>query len=200
MKPKKLAQEYMKRIIVLFVLLPAIAEAQQTLSPHDAVGKRFVPSDVDFSRPVYEASFDDPDELKDWKLEGGDVARVAENGDLLLKSEKHQVFGLTKQIPANFLLEFTVRPHDRKQGLNSVFLNTTGLNGENIFQSPIKPRDGLFKQYWDGDLKSYHVSYWAGAGTNAGTRDERHSIALPHHQTDKLRQILDWFESGGQED
>jgi len=34
-----------------------------------------------------------------------------------------------------------VRPHDRKQGLNIFFFNTTGLNGENIFQSPIQPRD-----------------------------------------------------------
>jgi len=84
----------MKRIIALFVLLPAIAEAQQTLPPHEVVGKRFVPSDVDFSRPVYEASFDDPDELKVWKLEGGDVARVTNDGNLLLKSEKHQVFWL----------------------------------------------------------------------------------------------------------
>ncbi|MBC8355988.1 MAG: DUF1961 family protein [Planctomycetes bacterium] len=156
--------------IALVLLLPAIVEAQQTVPPHELVGKRFVPSDIDFGRPVYEALFDDPDELGDWKLEGGDVARVTDDGDLLLKSEKHQVFWLAKQIPADFLLEFTVRPHDRKQGLNIVFFNTTGLSGENIFKSPIKPRDGSFKQYWDGDLKSYHVSYWAGAGANAGTR------------------------------
>lgn len=152
------------------------APARESPPPHELVGKRFVLSDVDFGRPVYEASFDDPDELKDWKLEGGDVARVTEDGDLLLKSEKHQVFWLTKQIPADFLLEFTVRPHDRKQGLNIVFFNTTGLNGENIFESPIKPRDGSFKQYWDGDLKSYHVSYWAGAGANAGTRGGRANL------------------------
>ena len=94
-------------IIALILLLPGIAEAQQTLPSHDLVGKRFVPSDVDFGRPVYEASFDDPDELKDWKLEAGDVARVTDDGNLLLKSEKHQVFWLTKQIPADFLLEFT---------------------------------------------------------------------------------------------
>ncbi|MDA1250282.1 MAG: DUF1961 family protein, partial [Planctomycetota bacterium] len=81
-----------------------------------------------------------------------------------------------ERIPTDFLMEFTVRPHDRKQGLNIVFFNTTGLNGENIFKSPIKPRDGTFKQYWDGDLQSYHVSYWAGAGANAGTRGGRANL------------------------
>ncbi|MBC8356383.1 MAG: DUF1961 family protein [Planctomycetes bacterium] len=166
----------MKRIVAILLLLPAIAEAQQALPPHELVGKRFVPLDVDFRHSVYEATFDHPDELKDWKLEGGDVARVTDDGNLLLKSEKHQVFWLTKQIPADFLLEFTVRPHDRKQGLNIVFFNTTGLNGEDIFKSPIKPRDGSFKQYWDGDLKSYHVSYWEGAGANAGTRGGRANL------------------------
>ena len=163
-------------IIALVLLLPVILEAQQTPPPHELVDKRFVPNDVDFGRPVYAALFDDPDELKDWKLEGGDVARVTDDGNLLLKSDKHQVFWLTRQIPADFLLEFTVRPHNRKQGLNIVFFNTTGLTGENIFKSPIKPRDGSFKQYWDGDLKSYHVSYWAGAGANAGTRGGRANL------------------------
>ncbi|MBP90375.1 MAG: hypothetical protein CMJ64_27330 [Planctomycetaceae bacterium] len=38
--------------------MPAIAEAQQTLSRHDSGGKRFVPGGVDFAHPVYEVSFD----------------------------------------------------------------------------------------------------------------------------------------------
>ncbi len=42
--------------LITFLLLPAIAEAQQTLQPHDSVVKRFVPSDVDFGHAVYETS------------------------------------------------------------------------------------------------------------------------------------------------
>jgi hypothetical protein len=75
----------------LVLLLPAIVVGQQLLPPHDSVGKRFVPSDVDFGQPDYEVSFDHPDELKDWKLEGGDVARVTDEGDLLLKSEMDSI-------------------------------------------------------------------------------------------------------------
>ena len=154
-------------LLILLVAVNTAIGAEPTI--HESVGRRFVPTDVDFGNAVYEASFDDPEELKDWKLEGGSVARVA-NGDLLLKSSQHQVYWLTKRVPADFLLEFTVRPHDRKQGLNIVFFSTSGLHGENIFAPPIKPRNGSFKQYWQGDTQSYHVSYWAGAGSNAGTR------------------------------
>lgn len=157
-------------VSAVWILASAAVAARESLPSHELVGKQFTPTDIDFDSPVYETLFDDGTELNDWKLEGGDVARVTDNGDLLLKSKKHAVFWLTKRIPADFLLEFTVRPHNRKNGLNIVFFNTTGPNGENIFDPPIKPRDGSFKQYWDGDLQSYHVSYWAGAGANAGTR------------------------------
>ena len=150
--------------------------------PHPSVGQRFVPSDVDWVRPVYETTFDDAGALECWRLEGGKRMGI-ENGKLVLESEpggekpaptdNHLVCWLTKEMPADFLLEFSVRPQDRKRGLNIVFFNARGIRGESLFDPALQPRDGLFKQYHSGDLNNYHISYWAGDRGTANVRKNR---------------------------
>jgi hypothetical protein len=158
-------------------------------APHPMVGQRFVPQDVDWEHPVYQTTFDSPDVLKDWRLEGGKRMSI-EDGKLVLESApgstsselsaNHLVCWLLREVPADFLLEFSMRPQNRKQGLNIVFFNARGLHGENIFQPPIQPRDGLFKQYHSGDLNNYHISYWAGERGTANVRKNQgfHLVAV----------------------
>ena len=141
------------------------------------VGQTLIPSDVDWEHPVYATTFDDPAELSRWKLEGGKRAAI-EGGNLVLENTKtekgeekdHLVFWLDEVFPSDFLLEFTIRPQNRKDGLAIVFFNTRGINGENIFDPALKPRDGVFKQYHSGDLNNYHISYWAGDRGTANIR------------------------------
>lgn len=134
---------------------------------HPLVGKRFTPSEVDYSNIVYESSFDNQAVLDDWRLEGGKRMSIAE-GNMVLESQptdddrNHLVCWLRREVPADFLLEFTVRPQDRKKGLNIVFFNVRGVNGKSIFDPTLQERNGVFKQYHSGDLNNYHVSYWAG--------------------------------------
>ena len=131
--------------------------------PHRVVGQRFIPTDVNWSNAVYQTTFDDPAELKNWKLEGGKRMSI-ENGKFILENEgeaNHLVCWLKTEAPADFLLEFSVRPQNRKQGLNIVFFNARGIHGESVFDPALKPRDGNFKQYHSGDLNNYHISYWA---------------------------------------
>ncbi len=144
--------------------------------------EHFFPNDVDWEHPVYDTDFDDASVLSDWRLEGGQRMSVAngclvlENGKESLKSEakaNHLVCWLTREVPADFLLEFSVRPQNRKSGLNIVFFNARGLNGENIFEPPIKPRTGVFKQYIHGDLNNYHISYWSGGRGTANLRKNK---------------------------
>ena len=145
-------------------------------------GQRFVPTDVDFAHPVYETSFDEPSVLRDWRLEGGKSMSIQE-GRLVLEShpaqdrqkpsEDHLVCWLVKEIPADFLAEFSVRPRDRKDGLNIVFFNARGIRGESIFAPTLRPRNGVFTQYHSGDLNNYHVSYWAGTRGSANLRKNR---------------------------
>ncbi len=158
------------------------AIAQDTPPQHPLVGKEFKPMDVDYAHPVYETSFDDEAALKDWQLEGGKRMSISE-GNLVLESEPREIEGkrdpnhlvcwLKKEVPANFLLEFTLRPKDRKRGLNIVFFNTRGVNGESIFDPSLKKRNGIFKQYHSSDLNSYHVSYWAGERGFSNLRKNR---------------------------
>lgn len=164
-------------------LLAAAGGAEPEPPPQQQpTGMKFVPTDVDWDHPVYETNFDDSAALKDWRLEGGLRMGVA-NGSLVLESKPgstqsepdadHLVCWLTKEMPADFLLQFSVRPENRKQGLNIVFFNTRGLGGESIFDPALSPRDGLFKQYHSGDLNGYHISYWAAGRGTAHVRKNR---------------------------
>ncbi len=145
-------------------------------------GERFIPTDVDMAHPVYETSFDDPAVLKDWRLEGGKSVSVA-NGNLVLeskpgkkegeKSKDHLVCWLDREMPADFLLEFTVKPVHRDQGLAIVFFCGRGLNGENIFDPSLKPRTGEYPQYNRGDINCYHISYWKGGDGTPNLRKSK---------------------------
>lgn len=140
-------------------------------------GQRLVPTDVDWAHPVYATEFDDPAELSRWVLEGGKRAAI-ENGNLVLENtvtakgeeKDHLVCWLNEVFPADFLLEFTFRPLNRKDGLAIVFFNARGVHGESIFDPALKPRNGVFKQYHSSDLNNYHISYWAGDRGTANIR------------------------------
>ena len=167
---------------------PASAPAQPTAgqekipAPHPLVRQRFVPADIDWEHPVYSTDFSDDRALADWKLEGGHRMSIRD-GKLLLEnksdnptpspSQGHLVCWLAKEMPADFLLEFKLRPHDRKTGLAIVFFNARGLAGQSIFDPGLAPRDGTFSQYHSGDLNNYHVSYWAGSRPTAHIRKNK---------------------------
>jgi hypothetical protein len=147
-------------------------------------GIKFYPSDVDWSHPVYACSFDDPKSLEDWQLEGGHSVKV-ENGNLLLdngsgENSKHLVYWLKREVPADFLLEFTFQPRDRKEGLAIVFFNARGIRGESIFDPSLAPRDANFVQYHSGDINCYHVSFWSGGRGTVNIRKNRgfHLVAV----------------------
>lgn len=149
-------------------------------------GEFFVPRDVDYEHPVYSCEFDSSSDLDDWTLEGGVKASVAD-GNLVLESTRestrsearanHLVYWLEREMPADFMLEFTVRPEDRHRGLNIVFFNTRGRDGQGIFDPSLARRDGTFNQYHSGDLDNYHISYWAGGRGTANCR-KNHGFRL----------------------
>lgn len=158
---------------------PNVRAGKEEPPPHPSVGQSVVPADVDWAHPVYTTTFDNDDALADWKMEGGRRMSIVD-GRLVMESDpsgpkpaatdNHLVCWLTKEMPADFLLEFKVRPQDRTKGLNIVFFNARGLHGESIFDPALKPRSGIFAQYHSGDLNNYHISYWAGERGTANVR------------------------------
>jgi len=124
---------------------------------------------------LYETDFDDPSDLNVWVREGGESATVA-NGCLKLQTGpapgegQHIVFWLNRDLPADFLAEWTLRPYDKQYGLTIVFFNARGRNGEDIFDPNLPPRDGEFQHYHSGALDNYHISYYAGHRGSANLR------------------------------
>jgi hypothetical protein len=165
---------------LLAIAVPPVADAQPVRHPDN--GKVFKPQDVDFARPIYHTDFSRPDELADWVREGGRSMRV-EDGRLIIESSpadepgersgNHVVCWLKREIPADFLLEVVLRPQDKTNGLNIIFFNTRGVNGESIFDPALARRDGNFRQYHSGDLNGYHVSYWAAPRGTTHIRKNR---------------------------
>jgi hypothetical protein len=143
------------------------------------LGDLWIPLDVDWAHPAYVSGFENPAALQDWRMEGGRRMGV-ENGRLVLDSEdpggkpkagdNHLVCWLNREMPADFLLEFGVRPEHRNRGLNIVFFNARGVRGESVFDPGLRPRTGVFEQYHSGDLNNYHISYWAGERGTAHIR------------------------------
>ena len=156
--------------LALILLVGALRAADPEPDRHPAVGTMFKPADVDRAHPIYETEFADPSALRDWVLEGGKAMSI-QSGRLVLESTpsadaakpsvNHLVCWLRREVPADFCLEFTLRPQNKHEGLNIVFFNTRGTGGQGIFDPGLTPRDGLFKLYHSGDLNGYHVSYWA---------------------------------------
>ncbi len=137
---------------------------------------------VQWDHPLYETTFDDPGAVNDWVLEGGESMEVRD-GNLVLSNGtesqvsewkgKHLVCWLKQEVPASFLLEFTVCPDDRQRGLAIVFFNARGIHGESIFDPTLAKRDGQFNLYHSGDLNNYHTSYWAGGRGTANLRKNK---------------------------
>lgn len=81
----------------------------------------------------------------------------------------HHVFWCPEDFPNRFIAEWEMQNLDPTNGLCIIFFATQGLNGEDIFDPSLPPRDGTFRQYNKDQLRSYHISYY----TNTPMRPDR---------------------------
>jgi hypothetical protein len=123
----------------------------------------------------------------DWLTEATGTARI-ENGALILESQpevelqrwengapvwepglhqKHVVVWLTKRMPDNILVEYTMEPVDSQQGLHILFFSARGPDNGSIFQPGLKAREGDFRNYIfnPDEFQSYHISWWSSPQT-----------------------------------
>jgi len=123
---------------------------------------------------LYESELARPEDVSDWVMEGPGEARH-EDGWMELASTKpddpelksHLVFWCPHDFPEDFLLEFDVQPRT-EFGLCIVFINANGAQGEDLFDPGLAPRTGEFPQYIQGDIRNYHMSYYANTPFNPG--------------------------------
>ncbi len=82
-------------------------------------------------------------------------------GKILYDTRSHMVVWNRKIFPENFLFEFTVNHCGSDNGLTLVFICTTGLQGESIFEETLPLRKAAYPKYHSDKLKNYTVSYWS---------------------------------------
>jgi hypothetical protein len=105
-----------------------------------------------------------------WKMEGpGKV--TFEGGAMKMESLDeafHHVFWCPQDFPGSFVAEWSVQNLKPAAGLLIVFFAAQGLKGEDMFDPALKPRGGAFTDYTRGDIRNYHISYYANGRNEPG--------------------------------
>ncbi len=119
---------------------------------------------------LYQTSFDHPESVSGWVMEGpGEVSFKQGWMEMLSPEEEgHHVFWCPEDFPDRFIARWDAQNLDLEAGLVIVFFAATGLDGQDIFAPELPERDGTFTQYTEGEIKSYHISYYANAAHNPG--------------------------------
>jgi hypothetical protein len=107
--------------------------------------------------------------LNNWKMEGpGTTEFTAGWMQMYSPNEQgHHVLWCPMDFADSFIAEWDVQNLKFDAGLVIVFFAAKGINNEDIFAHSLAPRDGTFEQYTLGDIKSYHISYYANAAHNS---------------------------------
>ena len=124
-------------------------------------GVVFETGDIIYHNPMAEE-----EDLAGWVAEGAlnmsfPWGRMRLENGKLAKSKKehgHFVFWCPVDFPADIAISFKYTPV-RDLGLTMLWVGATGINGEDIFDDSLAPRDGEYRQYCRGDINAYHLSF-----------------------------------------
>ncbi len=112
---------------------------------------------------LYETSMADLDAVKGWTMEGPGLLRF-DNEWMTMWSpgeEMHHVYWCPQSFPYNFVASWEMQNLHPEAGLCIVFFCATGVQGQDVMDPSLPPRDGTFSQYNGDKLNCYHISYYA---------------------------------------
>ena len=123
---------------------------------------------------LYESALDAPGSIEGWVMEGpglvsfkdGWMEMASKEPDSIIK-DGHIVHWCPRDFPESFVAEWEMRITSQS-GLCIVFFAARGLNGEDIFDPSLPKRTGIFKQYNQGAISCYHISYYANTPSAPG--------------------------------
>lgn len=117
---------------------------------------------------LYENPLAAQNDVKDFITEG-DAAITFPRGRMRMENafdrcdEKHQSgnFNIWCPIdfPDNIAVSWDFRPLT-DTGLSMFWIAAKGRNGEDLFDANLASRNGIYKQYFDGDINALHCSYF----------------------------------------
>lgn len=133
------------------------------------------PTDVSARRGklLYHSSLATQGSISGWKLEGPGVIEFTDDwmrlSSHLVDSQPkgHIVHWCPEEFPSSFVAEWEFRPRS-EYGLCIVFYSAKGEHGESIFDPSLPARNGVFSQYTNGAIVSYHISYTASTPGTPG--------------------------------
>ena len=115
---------------------------------------------------IYENPLASEADVKDFVMEGS-ASVYFENGKMRMKNnlsadmgqKSNFVFWCPVDFPSDVEIEWRFRPIE-EPGLCILFFSAKGINGEDLFDPSLAPRDGQYNLYHSGDINAYHVSYF----------------------------------------
>jgi hypothetical protein len=125
---------------------------------------------VDKGALIYSNALSDKDSLKGWTMEGPGETTFKDGWmQMFSPAEKgHHVLWCPLEFPSNFVAEWEVQNLHPEEGLCIVFFASKGIKGEDIFSPTLPKRDGKFKDYINGAISNYHISYYANGKNERG--------------------------------
>ena len=97
----------------------------------------------------------------EWVSEGDGTAEIRGGRLQVTPRNSHMVVWNRNVFPADFLLDFQMRPNGSSSGLTIVFFCAAGVHGEDLFDLALPPRRGNYPAYHSGAIANYSDSYWS---------------------------------------
>lgn len=146
-------------------ILPLLFIAFLQLTCFNALAQTYAKGEL-----LYANTLATKEDTAGWRMEGEGQVEFT-NGWMKMFSPKekgHHVFWCPQEFPENFIAEWEVQNLHTEAGLCIVFFASKGLNAEDIFAASSPKRDGTFKQYTNGAINNYHISYYANSKDHPG--------------------------------
>jgi len=121
---------------------------------------------------LYESALDKASDMHGWIMEGPGLAE-SDNGWMHLKAAQargengHIVYWCPRDFPDRFVAEWEMQVLS-EEGLCITFFAAEGRKGEDILSPTLPKRTGIFKQYTQGAINCYHISYFANTPSAPG--------------------------------
>lgn len=127
---------------------------------------------------LYENPLSTPADVADFRAEG-DVALSFPRGRMRMENafdrdeKTHQhgnfLFWCPRDFSDHIAVSWDFRPLS-DCGLTMFWVAAKGINGEDLFDARLAPRDGNYKHYHHGDINGLHVSYFRRNPSEIGFR------------------------------
>jgi hypothetical protein len=119
-------------------------------------------------RLLYKSALTTQEDVKEWIMEGPGQVTFG-NGWMRMFSPGMQgshVFWCPYIFPDSFIAQWEIQNLNPRSGLLIVFFSAAGSDNQDIFHPSLRMRDGTFSQYTKGDIRAYHISYYANSLSN----------------------------------